>query len=381
MTHLPTQLHLGTEHAYGGARRPFSVPTDTLLRHAFVIGQTGVGKTTFLLNLLGQLIEQGAGVGFLDPHGHAAEALLELIPRRRTRGVVYLRPTDIGRPIGMNPLENVPEGSRHQRASAVGESIRALHADSWGDRLDWILYNSLRALLDTPGSTLLDVPRLLVDEAFRDRVIRSTRDSAVRSFWLDEFASYDRAFRTIAVSPVQNKVGKLCAHPPLRAVLGQPQSRLDLGEVLARGQVLVANLAGIGQHSADLLGSLLLSGLLERAMERQPSAGIGRPIPFYLVIDEAHRFTTESVVTALSEARKYGFGLILADQYLDQISLEIQQAVLGNVGSLISFRVGGPDSLRLDDSSVPRSRPRRSLNSIPTRPSCAASPAASPWGR
>ena len=340
-----THLDLGTEHAYGGARRPLSIPEATLLRHAFVIGQTGVGKTTFLLNLLAQLIERGAGLAFLDPHGDAAESLSDLIPRRRTRDTIYLEPKDIGRPIGFNPLSGVPEATRHQRASAITESIRALHADSWGDRLDWILYNSLRALLDYPGATLMDVPPLLVDEAFRARVVSSILDPAVQRYWLDEFASYDRAFRTVAVSPVQNKVGKLVAHPPLRAVLGQPGARLNLATVLYRRQLLICDLSGIGTESANLLGSLYVAALLEEAMSRPSDR---RVAPFYLVIDESHRFTTETLATALSEARKYNFGVVLADQYLDQTPAAIQSAVLGNVGTVVSFRVGGADAARLE---------------------------------
>ncbi|MEO0743691.1 MAG: hypothetical protein AAF089_19190, partial [Bacteroidota bacterium] len=155
--------------------------------------------------------------------------------------------------VGLNPLYGVPEIDHHLAASAVTESIRALHADSWGDRLDWILYNALRALLYLPGSTVLDVPRLLVDEAFRRGVVARVRDQAVVSFWVDEFAAYDRAFRTVAVAPVQNKVGKLRAHPPLRAVLGQAAPRVDLGLVLERSQIVVADLSGIGTGSANLL--------------------------------------------------------------------------------------------------------------------------------
>ena len=334
MTYTYRNLDLGVEHAYGGARRPLTIPEGTLLRHAFVLGQTGVGKTTFLLNLLAQLVERGAGIAFLDPHGDAAESLSELIPRRRTRDTVYLRPRDAKTPIGFNPIAGVPLAARHQRAAAITESIRALHPDSWGDRLDWILYNSLRALLDHPGATLLDVPPLLVDEAFRARVTASIQDPAIRRYWLDEFASYDRTFRTVAVAPVQNKVGKLVAHPPLRAIFGQPQPRLNLATVLDRRQLFIADLSGIGAHSANLLGSLYASALIEEAMSRAPEA---RGEGFYLVIDEAHRFTTETLATALSEARKYRLGVILADQYLGQTSKAIEIAIFGNVGTLLSF--------------------------------------------
>lgn len=341
MTQSETRLHLGIEHAYGGARRRFSIPGETLLRHAFVLGQTGVGKTTFLLNLASQLIERGAGLGFFDPHGDAAEALLELIPRRRTRDVVYLRPADIGRPIPYNPLAGVPFSERHQRAAAITEAVRALHADSWGDRLDWILYNSLRALLDAPETTLLDVPRLLVDAGFRERVVRAISDPAVLSYWRDEFASYDRAFRTVAVSPVQNKMGKLVAHPPLRAILGFSRSRLSFARVLDSRQLVIANLAGIGTHSANLLGSLYVSALMDEAMGR----GVGERIePFHLILDEAHRFTTESLATGLSEARKYNLSLVAADQFLSQTTEPIRDALLGNVGTLMSFRIGAGDA-------------------------------------
>lgn len=354
-------LDLGIEHAYGGARRAFGLPASTLLRHVFVIGQTGVGKTTFLMNLMTQLIEAGHGVGFLDPHGTAARELLDYIPPRKSRGVVYFDPADIsgiGRPIGLNPLDGVRLEDHHLTASAIGEAIRALHVDSWGDRLDWILYNALRALLYSPRTTVLDVPRLLVDEGFRARIVARIQDTAVRSFWLDEFEAYDRAFRTIAVAPVQNKVGKLRAHPPLRAILGQEQSRVDLRHVLDRGQLLIANLAGIGEGSTNLLGSLLLSSLLGAAMRRDPASrhstdgkqtGDGQEAlrPFTLVLDEAHRFTTESISSVLSEARKYGLGLVLADQFLDQLTEPTRQAVFGNAATLVVFRVGAGDTTTL----------------------------------
>lgn len=348
MTTTPnTRLELGIEHAFGGARRDFSIPAETLLRHGLILGQTGVGKTTFLLNLLAQLTEQGAGIAFLDPHGDAVEELLELISRRRTRDVVYLNPSLTESPVAFNPLGGVPFALRHQRAAAVTESIRALHPNSWGDRLDWILYNSLRALLDTESSTLLDVPRLLVDDHFRSSVTRQIKDPAVRGFWLDEFASYDRQFRTIAVSPVQNKVGKLVAHPPLRAVLGHARAQLSFETVLKRQQLVMANLSGIGAQSANLLGSLYVAAILEEAMSKPAGE---RYRPFYLVIDEAHRFTTETLATALSEARKYNLAVVLADQFLDQAGETIQRALLGNVGSLFSFRIGARDAARVEKS-------------------------------
>ncbi|MEM7675016.1 MAG: DUF87 domain-containing protein [Myxococcota bacterium] len=345
MTTADDYLDFGTEHAYGGARRALRVPTATLLRHAFVLGQTGVGKTTFLLSLMAQIIEQGRGVCFLDPHGDAARQLSDLIPRRRTRNTIVLEPRDIGRPIGFNPLFGVRLGERHRRAAAITEAIRALHADSWGDRLDWILYNSLRALLDCPGSTVLDVPRLLVDDAFRARVVASVHDASIRHFWTAEFAAYDRAFRTVAVSPVQNKVGKLVAHPPLRAILGAPQPRLDFGLVLDRRQIVIADLSGIGARSANLLGSLYLSALIGEAMSRPEGE---RAEPYCIVIDEAHRFTTEALATALSEARKYNLGLVMADQFLDQTPEAIQRAIVGNVGTMMSFRIGGADAARVE---------------------------------
>ena len=343
--HQEKQLHLGTEHAYGGARRALSIPLETLLRHAFVLGQTGVGKTTLLLNLMAQLIEEGGGLCFLDPHGDAARQLSDLIPRRRTRDTVYLDAAKLEAPITYNPLSGVEPPARHLRASAITESIRALHADSWGDRLDWVLYNSLRALLDRPGSTILDVPRLLVDEPFRGSVVASIQDPAVERYWTTEFAAYDRSFRTVAVSPVQNKVGKLVAHPPLRAVLGHASSRLDLGAVLDRRQLMIADLSGIGSHSANLLGSLYVSGFIEEAMSREPGERIA---PFYIVIDEAHRFTTETLASALSEARKYNLGIVLVDQFLDQTSPAIQAAIFGNVGTMLSFRIGGADAARIE---------------------------------
>ncbi|MFB6231208.1 MAG: type IV secretory system conjugative DNA transfer family protein [Salinibacter sp.] len=311
-----------------------------LLRHAYVIGQTGTGKSTTLYNVALQLIAAGEGVAFVDPHGEEAEALLEAIPSSRIRDVVYFNPQDEARPIGINLLE-VSEGNEHLVAASVVEVLRGLYADSWGPRMDWILYNCLRTIA-AAGGTVLDVPRLLADPDFRGRMIEQVRDPAVVAFWREEFDEYGSQFQTEAISPIQNKVGRLRADPVLRGILGQRHSTIDPRFMMDERRILIANLSSIGTAAADILGSFLSTWFQIASLGRTGPPNQG-PVPFTLILDECHRFTTERIATILAESRKHGLGLVLANQYTAQLTGEIQDAIFGNVGTTLSFRVGGAD--------------------------------------
>lgn len=337
---IQTPLVLGNKHAWAGARRTFEIGVEDLLRHAYLIGQTGTGKSTTLYNIAVQLIAAGEGVAFIDPHGEEAEALLDAIPSQRIRDVVYFNPQDEAHPIGVNLLE-ADADDEHLVAAAVVEVLRGLYSDSWGPRMDWILYNCLRTIASA-GGTVLDVPRLLANPDMRASMIAQVEDPAVVAFWQEEFDQYNDSFRVEAISPIQNKVGRLRADPVLRGILGQRHSTIDPRFMMDEQRILIANLSGIGTAAADILGSLLSTWFQIASLERIDMPAAERN-PFVLMLDECHRFTTESIATILAESRKYGLGIVLANQYTGQLEEEIQTAIFGNVGTSIAFRVGGAD--------------------------------------
>lgn len=334
-----TRVVLGNKHGWRGTRRPFAIGVHDLLRHAYVIGQTGVGKSTALYNTALQLIANGEGVAFLDPHGQEARQLLDAIPRDRTRHVVYFNPQDRSNPIGVNLLET--DGDEHIAAASVVEALRGLHVHSWGPRMEWILYNALRTVA-AGGGTVLDVPTVLTDQNTRASMLASVEDPAVWSFWQDEFAAYDPRFRTKAISPIQNKLGRLRADPVLRGILGQRHSTIDPRFMMDEQRILIANLSGIGTDAADILGSLLSAWFQVAALDRDE--GQAKASPFTLIMDECHRFTTERLASILAESRKYGLGMVLANQYTSQLTDEIQDAIFGNVGTTVAYRTGGADA-------------------------------------
>ncbi len=341
-----TRVLLGQEHGWGGSRRPFGLSVSDLLRHAHLIGQTGAGKSTTLYNIAAQLIAAGEGLAFIDPHGQEAEALLNAIPRDRTRDIVYFNPQDTDFPIGMNLLEAGPD-TEHLVAASVVEALRGLHSNSWGPRMDWILYNSLRTLA-AGGETILATGRLLTDEEFRRRMIAQTRDPTVRDFWTQEFGQYNKGFRVEAISPIQNKIGRLRADPVLRGILGQRHSTIDPRFMMDDRRLLIANLSGISAAAADILGSFLATWFQVAALGRSDTSEEDR-VPFLLMLDECHRFTTDQLASILSESRKYGLGMVLAHQYLGQLTEKIQAGIFGNVAATIAFRVGGADAAVLEE--------------------------------
>lgn len=328
---------LGDARTYGGYTRPLSIETDDLLYHTFILGATGTGKSSLTLNILTQLIAQGDGCLFLDPHGRAAHALLDRIPKRRSRDVIYLRPADLEYPIGLNPLAGIHPDKRHLVASNLVEALQNIYVNSWGPRLDWYLYNCVRTLLEIEEATPLWIPRLLTDWAWRRQLIRYLPPS-ISSFWSDEFEKKDNRLREEAISPIQNKVGRLTTSPPLRNILGQRRSAFDVLDVMESRKIVVADLSGLGRGEADLLGSILVTLFQVEAFNREST------YPFVIALDEAHRFSTKSLATVLSESRKYGLALLLVSQYLSQWDPSLKSSIFGNVGTLINFTLGGDDA-------------------------------------
>lgn len=336
-------LYLGTRDTWDGPQ-VFRLNEVDLRQHLFCIGKTGTGKSTLLRNLILQLIHKGHGVGVIDPHGDLGEDLLEHYPPRRSDHLVYFNPADHEHPIGLNLLRCGDEDRRHLIASGIVGSMKSLYRDSWGPRLEYLLYSAVAALSECQNVSLLGLHRMLVEERYRRWVVDQVKDPMVQSFWLREFAGYDRRFLAEMVSPALNKIGQLVMSPPVRNVVGQVRSKVNLRFMMDTGRVLVANLSKgkLGADKANLLGSLLITQVQLAAMSRADVRESERA-PFYLVVDEFQNFTTDSFAAMLSEARKYGLRLVLATQHLTAVPPEIRDAVLGNVGMIVSFRVSDAD--------------------------------------
>lgn len=319
---------------------------DERRRHLYLVGQTGTGKSTLLLNLLAQDFAAGAGVALLDPHGDLARAALHIIPKHRTNDLVYINPSDLERPIGFNPLSRVPPDLAPIVADGIVSAFRHVWPDSWGPRLDYILTNAIRALLDVPGATLLMIPRLLIDEPYRVRLIHNhVCDPIVRAYWQNEYAGYSESFRREAIAPIQNKIGKALMTPSLRNMLAQPRSTITPRRLMDEGAIVICNLSkgALGESTAHLLGALLVTSFSQAALSRADTPESDRRV-FHLYADEFQSFATESFSLILSEARKYALTLILAHQYLDQLPLPLRAAIFGNAGSLIACRAGASDT-------------------------------------
>ncbi len=330
--------------------REFGIKTDDRRRHTYVIGKTGMGKSEILKNMAIQDIKNGKGVAFIDPHGDSVEELLSAVPPERINDVVYFNPADVDYPIAFNILESVDDP--HQKnlvASGLIGIFKKLWADSWGPRLEYLLRNAILALLDFPGATLLGVTRILVDKEYRKKVIDKTRDPVVKSFWTQEYPKYNQQFQVEAASPIQNKVGQFLSLSLIRNIIGQVKSAIDIRDIMDNKKILFLNLSKgrIGEDSSALLGAMMITKIQMAAMGRVDIPEDDRE-DFYLYVDEFQNFVTNSFADILSEARKYKLNLIIAHQYIAQLttadSTRVRDAVFGNVGTLVTFRVGADDA-------------------------------------
>jgi Type IV secretion-system coupling protein DNA-binding domain len=313
--------------------------------HMYIIGKTGTGKSTLLETMICQDIEAGRGLAVFDPHGDLVERVLAWMPEKRKDGLIYFNVPDASRPLGFNPLESVSPEKRPLAASGMLEVFKKIWAESWGPRLEHILRNALLALLDQPEATLAGILRLMDDSGFRRIAASRVRNAQVRSFWLREYEGYPARFRAEAIAPIQNKVGAFLADPVLNAIVTQPRSAFDLRRIMDEGRILLVNLAKgkIGEDVAALLGALLVSRIGLAGLSRTDVPETERR-DFVLYLDEFQNFTTLSLANMLSELRKYRVNLTLAHQYLTQLDLQVRDAILGNVGTIISFRVGMEDA-------------------------------------
>lgn len=332
----------------------FGIKTDDRRRHMYVIGKSGMGKSTVLENMVVQDINKGKGLAVIDPHGDLAEKILSYIPENRIKDVVYFNPSDSEYPIAFNVVEQVEPHLRHLVASGLIGVFQKLWADSWGPRLEYILRNAILAVLDYPESTLLAITRMLSDKNFRKKVIDKIQDPVVKAFWVNEFSGYNDKFASEAVAPIQNKVGQFLSSSLIRNIVGQAKSSIDIRKIMDEGKILIMNLSKgrVGEDNSALLGSMMITKIQLAAMSRVDTPEDERR-DFYLYVDEFQNFATDSFANILSEARKYHLSLILAHQYVEQLSDNVRAAVFGNVGTLVTFRVGATDAEFLAKEFMP----------------------------
>jgi hypothetical protein len=330
---------------FRNAQRLFGIKQADRRHHLYVIGKTGTGKSTLLETLISQDLAHRRGLALLDPHGDLVERVRARVPEEQRDQVIYFDVPNVAQALAFNPLERVPALKRPLAAAGVLEAFKKLWADSWGPRLEHLLRNALLALFDQPEATLADILRLLDDEVFRRDAARRVANAQVRHFWLREYEHYPARFRAEAIAPIQNKVGAFLADPRLHRILTQPRSAFDLRRVMDDGRILLVNLAKgkLGEDSSALLGALLVSKIGGAALARADQPEEERR-DFYVYLDEFQNVTTLSLATMLSELRKYRVGLLLAHQYLAQLDPAVRDAVLGNVGTLLAFRVGPADA-------------------------------------
>ncbi len=336
----------------------FGIKRRDRARHMYIIGKTGMGKSTLLENMAIQDIRNGEGMAFIDPHGSTAERIMEYVPPHRIKDVVYFAPFDMEYPVAFNVMEDVGYDKRHLVVSGLLSAFRKIWVDAWSARMEYILSNTLLALLEYEGATLLDVNRMLINKAFRKKVVENVKDPIVRSFWVDEFATYTDRYTQDATPAIQNKVGQFTSNPLIRNIIGQPKSSFDIRQLMDDKKILIMNLSKgrVGEVNATLLGSMLVTKIYLAAMSRADvSASTLAALPqFYFYVDEFQNFANQSFADILSEARKYKLNLIIAHQYVEQMEEEVRDAVFGNVGTTVAFRVGPFDAETLETVFAPQ---------------------------
>lgn len=341
-----------------GKNVPFGIKAKDRQRHVYVIGKTGMGKSTMLENMAVQDIQSGEGVAFIDPHGATAETLLNYVPEDRINDVLYFAPFDMENPVSFNIMEDVGPDKRHLVVSGLMSVFEKIWVDAWSARMAYILQNTLMALLEYPDSTLLGVNRMLSDKNYRNLVVSNLTDPGVKSFWVDEFAKYNERYMQEAGDAIKNKIGQFTANPVIRNIIGQPKSSFDIRDIMDNRKILIMNLSKglIGETNANLLGSMLTTRIYLAAMSRAdlPVEKMRQMPNFYFYVDEFQSFANSTFANILSEARKYHLNLTIAHQYIEQMEEEVRNAVFGNVGTIVSFRVGPFDAEVLETIYAPR---------------------------
>jgi len=339
---------------YRDIRRKFGIKEKNRRGHIYIVGKTGTGKSTLIQNMVISDVNDGNGLALIDPHGDLSDDVLSFVPKRRIKDVIYFNPGDIEYPIAFNPLESVHTDQHHLIASGLISVFKKIWSEFWGPRLEHILRNSILTLLERPNSTILDIPKLLTDKDFRGEIIWKVKNQQVREFWFSEFERYSTYLKTEAASPILNKMGQFLTSFPLRNIVGQKDNTFDLRKAMDEGKILIVNLAKgkIGEDNCSLLGSMIVTKIWLSALSRANIPEEKRK-SFYLYVDEIHSFLTLSFADILSEARKYGLHMTLAHQYIDQLDEKVRGAIFGNVGTVISFRVGIDDAEHLAKQFYP----------------------------
>jgi hypothetical protein len=350
---------IGYHNFRGNSDQKFGVKMDDRRRHVYVVGKTGVGKSTLLENMAIADIEAGRGIAFLDPHGESAEKLLDFVPEERLDDVIYFDPSDMEYPIAFNPMEQVGTEFRHLVASGIMGVFKKIWVDAWSARMEYILNNTLLALLELPNSTLLGVLRMFAEPPYRKKIVDNLKDPVIKAFWQNEFARYSQKLETEALAAIQNKVGQFVSNPLIRNILGQSRSTINMREIMDTGKIFIVNLSKgkMGEDNSALLGAMIISRLQLAAMSRVDIPESQRR-DFFMYVDEFQNFATDSFASILSEARKYHLSLTLAHQYIGQLvtndgNTKVRDAVFGNVGTIITFRVGAADGEFLEKEFMP----------------------------
>ncbi|MFA7285446.1 MAG: CxxC-x17-CxxC domain-containing protein [Candidatus Paceibacterota bacterium] len=345
----------------------FGIKRRDRRQHIYILGKSGTGKSVLMSNMIMQNILNGEGVCVVDPHGELVEGVLQAIPEHRLKDVVYFNPADTEYHIGFNVLELVDSKYKHLVASGLMGIFTKIWANAWSARMEYILNNCILALLDTPGTTLLGIPRMLVDKDYRQKIINNLKDPVIKAFWIHEYEAWQDKFRNEAIAPIQNKVGQFLSTSVIRNIVGQSKSTINIFDMMNEGKIFLVNVSKgrIGEDNSKLLGGMIITKIQLAAMERVRIPEEERK-DFYLYVDEFQNFVTDSFASILSEARKYRLNLTVAHQYTAQLvtkeSSAMRDSIFGNVGTMIVFRVGADDADFLEKEFAPEFTPEDIVN-------------------
>lgn len=358
------------ETTFRNERKKFGIKIDDRRRHMYIIGQTGTGKTTLQMNMMISDILAGRGMGFVDPHGEMAERLLHYIPESRIKDVIYFNPADLEYPVAFNAIEGIDAKARHLIASGLMGVFKKIWPDVWSARMEYILNNTILALLEVPGSTLLGVNRMFSDKAFRKNIVNQLTDPVIKAFWTQEYAAYQQKYEQEATAAIQNKIGQFSSATIIRNIIGQPTSSFNFRAAMDEGKIVIMNLSKgrLGEDNTKLLGGMLITKIQLAAMSRVDILEETRK-DFYLYVDEFQNFVTDSFADILSEARKFRLDLIIANQYIGQLvhdqNVKVKDAIFGNVGTFIAFRAGGEDVEFLEEKQFSPNITAQDLLNLP----------------